>query len=79
MRLEPLLEAAGNRPQLRVDLARRAPEDEVADGVTSNLGVAERTKEMDLAVGQHDSGTGGIFNGVFGLACLSSDAANCAG
>ena len=75
-RLEALLEARGDGPQLGVYLAWRAAQDEVTHGVTCYFDVVEGAQQVDLGLCEHDARARGVFNCEFGFAVLASNAAD---
>jgi hypothetical protein len=59
-----------------VHLARRAAEDEGADGVAGHLDGGEGAEDVDARVGEDDAGARGVLDRVARLAVLAGDAAD---
>lgn len=61
--LESLLHARRDRPQVAVDLGRRLSENQADDRLASHVDVLVCAENVDLAVGQYDTGLAGVFDG----------------
>lgn len=72
-RSEPRTLPRGVRPQVGVDLPWRRSEDKSGDGVPRYFDVAERTEDVDLGVGEDDTGPRGVLNDESSLSLVSGE------
>lgn len=61
--LKSLLHARGDCSQVAVDLGRRLSENQAHDGLTGHVDVLVGAEDVDLAVGQDDTGLAGVLDG----------------